>query len=94
MDTALDRAQGLLEHIRDFVVFEPVKIQQERVAEDLRQLVNGGLDILYPQVAFHGSRNCHLSGVQQELVGSTVKDGILLGFTAVIIDKNITHDGI
>ena len=51
MDTAFDRSQRLLQHFRDLVVFESVKIQQERIAEDLRQFVNGCLDILYPQIA-------------------------------------------
>jgi hypothetical protein len=76
------------------MVFEPIEIQQKRIPEYLRKFVYSRLDILYPQVAFHRAGYRQLGGVQKEIIGSTVENGILLGFTAVIIDKNIPHDGI
>jgi hypothetical protein len=52
MYPALDRAQGLLQHLCNLVVFEPVKIQEEGIAEDFGQIVDGCLYIFYTQVAF------------------------------------------
>ena len=91
VNAALYGTQRFLEHFGYLVIFESIEIKQERVAEDLRQLMDGVLDILYPQVAFHRPRHRQLGGIQKEIIRRTVKDGILLGFTAVIIDKDIKN---
>ena len=94
MDPALDRSQRLLEHLGDLMVFEPVEIQEEGITEDLGQLMNGGLDILHPEVAFHRTCDGGLVGIKKEFVGAAVKNSVLLGFAAVVIYKNIPHDGV
>ena len=89
VNAALYGTQRFLEHFGYLVIFESIEIKQERVAEDLRQLMDSGLNIFDPQVAFYRSRGCHLGRVQKEFVGGTVKDGVLFGLSAVIIDEDI-----
>src|SRR6185437_1144619 len=92
VDAAFDRTQGLLKHLGYLVVFKAIEIKQERITEYLRQLMNGCLYILYPKITFDSTRHCHLSRIEQKLVGRAVKNGILFGFTAVVINENIPHD--
>src|SRR5882724_7416209 len=94
MDPALDRSKRLLQHLGDLVILEAIEVEQEGVTEDLRQLVYGSLDIFYPQIALHRTCDGSLIGIEQEFVGTAIKNGILLGFTAVIIDEDIPHDGV
>ena len=74
------------------MIFKAVKIEQEGIPEDLRQLMDRRLNILYPKVAFYRAGDRHLGGIKKEVIWRTVKNGILLGFTAVIVDKNVPHD--
>src|ERR1700722_6440139 len=94
MDPALYRPQRLLQHLGNLVILEPVKIQQEGIPENLRELMDRRLGILYAKITFPRPRNRHLGGIQEELIWRTVKNGILLGFTAVIVNKDVPHDRI
>lgn len=64
MNAAFNSSKWLAKHICNFMVFESIKIEKERVSENLREIVDGILDILYPQIAFRCIGNCPLVHVQ------------------------------
>jgi hypothetical protein len=94
MDAAFDGAQGFLQHIGYFMVFIPVKIKQEGVFENFRQMENGLLYFLNVEVAYCCIGSDRLAVIQQEIVGGIIKNHVLLGFAAIVVDKNIPHNGV
>src|SRR5579862_2213335 len=94
MYPALDRAQRLMKHFRNFMIFEPVKIQEKGVFENFRKIMNRTLDVLDTQLGLRCVGYDSLVVIQEEIVPGLVKNGVLLGLSAVIIDKNIPHDGV
>ena len=71
VDPAFDGSQRFAQHISDLVVFESVEIQKKRIAEDLRQVMNGRLNFFQVNSGngFVGHRP--LVQVQQVLLVST-----------------------
>jgi len=64
MDSAFDSTERLTEHVCNFVVFETIEIQKEGIPEYFRQVMNGILNILDPQIAFSSIYDSALVHVQ------------------------------
>lgn len=93
MYPAFNCAQRLSQHFSDLMVLKAIKIQQERVPENFRQVVDGGLDIFDAQVAFSGVGYRGLVVVQQEIIRRTVENSILFRLPAVVVDEDVPVPG-
>ena len=94
MYAAFNCTQRLVQHISNFVVFEPVIIQEKWVFKYFGQIIYCFVHFFHIQNAYCGISRGNLVKIEQEIVYGIIENGVLFGFFAVIIYKNITHDGI
>ena len=90
MNAAFHGTQGFVQRIRNLVVFVPLVIELKRNFKDLWKLLNSPTHLLHLNISLS---TIPLIGsiVQEIFIGCIIKNGALLGLSAVVIDKNINE---
>jgi hypothetical protein len=94
MNPAFDGAKRFIQHAGYFVVFVSFKIEHERVTEYLGKVVDGFLNFFETNRCFSFIADGRLVIIQEEVIRTIIKNCMLFGFAAIVIDEYIPHDGV